>query len=156
MTRLAAGVVLAFGAIAPVACRHPIQAVIPKGAAGTAMLGQWEYLAPRRGSAGTILTAGLQVTLEIDSAEGRTFHGHVARWFAGDLGALPGTFGPVTGTVADAGGVSVTINYANPEMPPIALAGTLAGDTLVIPHPATADAGPFRALTRAAFVRIRR
>lgn len=156
MKRVTAAIVLALGAMAPVACRHPIQAVIPKGAAGTAMLGQWEYLAPRRGRAGAVLTAGLQVTLEIDSAEGRAFHGHVARWFAGDLGALPGTFGPVTGTVADAGAVSVTINYASAEMPPIALAGTLSGDTLVIPHPVTADAGPFRALTRAAFVRIRR
>ena len=151
-----AALFLGLGAIAPAACRHPIQAVIPKGAAGSAMLGQWEYLAPRRAQAGATLTAGLQVTLEIDSAEGGAFHGHVARWFAGDLGALPETFGPVTGTVADAGAVSVTINYANAAMPPIALAGTLAGDTLVIPHPTTADAGPFRALARAAFVRIRR
>jgi len=143
-------------AVAPAGCRHAIQPVIPKGAAGTAMLGQWEYLAPRRAQAGAILTAGLQVTLEIDSAEGRAFHGHVARWFAGDLGALPGTFGPVTGSVGDEGDVRVTINYANAALPPIALAGSLSGDTLIIPHPETADAGPFRALARAAFVRIRR
>jgi hypothetical protein len=156
VTRVPALLALAVAAVAPAACRHAIQPVIPKGAAGTAMLGQWEYLAPKRAQAGAVLTAGLQVTLEIDSAKGSAFQGHVARWFAGDLGALPGTFGPVTGTVGEAGAVSVTISYANTEMPPIALAGTLSGDTLVIPHPATADAGPFRALAGAAFVRIRR
>lgn len=144
-------------ALAPAACRHAIQPVIPKGAEGSAMLGQWEYLAPRRSAAaGTVLTPGLQVTLEIDSATGNAFQGRVARWFAGDLGALPTAFGPVTGTVGDAGAVRVTISYANAALPPIALAGTLSGDTLIIPHPGTAEAGPFRALSRAAFVRIRR
>jgi hypothetical protein len=94
----------------------------------------WEYVSARehRPDSTPQSGAGLILTIAIDSIRGNEFIGHVARWFAGDMGARPGTFGPIRGIVADSD-VRFTIPFARGNAEPIAIRATRAGpDTLAV------------------------
>ena len=96
-----------------------------------AMLGAWRYdshLVVERPS----LNTGLHVDISIDSVNGMRFSGRVTRWFAGDVGIAPDAFAPITGTVDGAGGVTLRIAWAAPDVPALTITGVLAGDVLTI------------------------
>ncbi len=121
------------------------------------LLGRWAYVAPPRPipSGRPTLNAGLQVTLELDSAAGRTAHGRVGRWFAGDMGVRPTAFGSVTAEVGDSGRVTITIPPARVAALAITVVASRRGsDTLAIIHSRRGnDAGPFAEGPGALFVR---
>ncbi len=127
------------------ACGHRAPPPGPQSR-GTAMFGRWEYVAPplRPPARAPTLNAGLQVTLEIDSAAGPLFYGRVARWFAGDAGVSPEVFGPVTGTVGERL-VQFTIAFVRAGASPIIVGASFAGaDTLRIETASRGnDPGPF-------------
>ena len=116
----------------------------------TALLGTWDYVAPRRVPTRPTLGAGLRVSLQFDSAAHDTAFGRVARWFAGDVGKPPADFGMVTGVVARDGAVTITIPSAGAAVAPMTLTATLAGrDTLTITTASFAP-GPAALLVRSA------
>lgn len=138
MNRAAAGAVLALA----LAChRHPDPLPIPADHPGpaAALLGRWTYRSPSG--------SGIQIDLAIDSASRSAFSGRITRWFAGDVGADPKAFGPVTGSID--GRDSVHLAIATPRSS-IHLAGALHGDTLAL-----APTGPPLGLPGAAFLRAR-
>jgi hypothetical protein len=143
----AAELVLLAGALA--GCHHPRAVPAADPPRGAAMLGTWEYQAqpPKRDAPS--LNMGLQVALEIHSAVGDRFRGRVTLWLAGDAGGDVSAFGPVEGTVSATAQVAFTIPYARGGAAPMTVAGTLAGDTLMI-----TEARPFSAGAR--FVRTKR
>lgn len=139
---------------APRAAPRPARS--PAQPSAAALLGRWEYVAPRsRPPARPSLGAGLQVSLELDSAAGPTAHGRVGRWFAGDMGVRPAAFGPVTAQLGDSGRVTITIPATRPEVAAITVLTARRGDdTLAIIHSARGnDAGPFAEGPGARFVR---
>ena len=115
----------------------------------TLLLGRWEYVAPRRAvPARPSLGAGLRVSLQFDSTAHDTAFGRVVRWFAGDVGKPPATFGTVTGVVTGDGVVSITIPSATAGVAPMTLTATVAGrDTLTITTASFAQ-GPGALLVR--------
>src|SRR5439155_386864 len=117
----------------------------------TLLLGTWEYVAPRRAvPARPSLGAGLRVSLQFDSTAHDTAFGRVVRWFAGDVGKPPATFGTVTGVVTGDGVVSIAIPSAMAGVAPITLTATVAGrDTLTITTASFAQ-GPAALLVRSA------
>ncbi|HTY07268.1 MAG TPA: hypothetical protein VMC86_12170 [Gemmatimonadales bacterium] len=138
MKRAAAGAVLALA----LAChRHPDSVPVPAGHSGpaAALLGRWTYRPP----SGT----GIQIALTIDSASRSAFGGRITRWFAGDVGADPKAFGPVTGSIDARDSVHLAI--ATPRSS-ILLVGALHGDTLAL-----APTGPPLGLPGAVFLRAR-
>jgi hypothetical protein len=115
------------------------------------LVGLWEYIhAPRTARTTPSLNAGLQVSLEIDSATPDHFSGSVARWFAGDVGVKPSNFGRVTGRI-DGSAITLTIPFAHSNAAPIAItARRVADDTLeIVTASRTVEPG-------ARFVRTRR
>jgi tungstate transport system substrate-binding protein len=140
---------------APRAEPRPTQS--PAQPSGAALLGRWEYVAPPRSRppARPSLDAGLQVSLELDSAAGPTAYGRVGRWFAGDMGVRPAAFGPVTAQLGDSGRVTITIPATRPDVAAVTVLTTRRGDdTLAIMHSARGnDAGPFAEGPGARFVR---
>ena len=121
---------LPLGLLVLLACHHHSPA--PQSPAA-ALLGTWQYQAVARAdTTRPTLNAGLQFALTFDSAAGRTAFGHVSRWFAGDVGARPGTFGQVLATMDSAGTVTVVVPYARSGAEPMRLVTRLRGDTLAI------------------------
>lgn len=101
--------------------------------AAAVMLGTWSYAAPPPlPTEMPSLNTGLHVTLMVHAAEGSTFRGAVGAWFVGDVGLPPGTFGPVEGTVEAGGRVTVVIPIQRTGVPPLTLAGRVAGDTIIV------------------------
>ncbi len=112
-----------------------------------ALLGRWEYVSgPASKRAAPGLNAGLQLSLEIDSAVGKRFSGRVARWFSGDVGVRTGNFGRVTGQISGAV-VRLTIPFARSNAAPIVIeARRVASDTLrIVTASRGAEPGPFGA-----------
>ena len=107
------------------------------------MLGTWRYdsrLVVDRPS----LNAGLHVTLAVDSVDGMHFAGRVTQWLAGDVGISPDAFAPLTGAVDGAGMVTLVIAWTTPDVSPLRISGTLAGDALTIRECwAGTEPGPF-------------
>lgn len=97
-----------------------------------AMLGAWSYnsapVSPDRPS----LNAGIHVSLAVDSVEGKEFSGRVTLWFAGDVGIAPDAFGPLSGSVDGAGGVTLLIRWAAAGQPTLRITGVLADDMLTV------------------------
>jgi hypothetical protein len=90
------------------------------------------------------LNAGPHVTIVIDSVDGMQFRGRIGLWFAGDVGARPDAFGPVTGRLDDAGGVTIRIPLTAPGASAITIVGTVVGDVLTVAESRRgADPGPF-------------
>jgi hypothetical protein len=121
----------------------PVAPAAPAPAAAV-MLGAWSYANPARApSDAPSLNVGLLVTLTIDSADGSNFHGTVI-WFAGDVGAPPGTFGPVAGTVGPRGHVTLVIPVQRAATAPLVLVARVVADTLTVDHSSQGtEAGPF-------------
>ena len=133
--------------LALVACHH--HRPVPASPAA-ALLGTWQYQGAPRADTAPTLNAGLRFALTFDSATGRTAFGHVSQWFAGDVGARPGTFGPVVATVDSTGGVTLVIPYAKSGPEPMYFAVRLLGDTLAI-----APGSSLQTTAGAKFVRAR-
>jgi hypothetical protein len=129
----------------------------PAPPSAATLLGRWEYVAPRHAHVPTppTLSAGLQVTLEVDSAAGRTAYGRVGRWFAGDMGLPPTAFAGITAVLDDSARLIVTIPAARAGVPGFTIvASQLGSDTLQIIHALRGnDAGPFAEGPGALFVR---
>lgn len=107
------------------------------------MLGAWSYASAPIGDHAPSLNTGLHVTVTVDAVEGASFSGQVSRWIAGDVGIAPDQFGPVTGHVDDAGGVTFVIPEAAPG-PILAISGSLNGDVLTVHESwSGAEPGPF-------------
>jgi len=107
------------------------------------MLGAWSYASAPIGDHAPSLNTGLHVTVTVDAVEGASFSGQVTRWIAGDVGIAPDQFGPVTGRVDDAGGVTFFIPQATPG-PILAIRGSLNGDVLTVHESwSGAEPGPF-------------
>ena len=145
MTRPPRPVAALLAAALALACHgRPDAAPVPSPGGGgphdpaAALLGRWTYRTPG---------PGIQLELVIDRAQERAFAGHVTRWMAGDVGADPRTFGPVTGTVDAAD--SVHLSLVTPRSA-IALVGTLRADTLTL-----APTGPPLGVPGARLIRSR-
>jgi hypothetical protein len=108
------------------------------------MLGAWSYdSAPLSGDTPS-LNAGLHVDIDVESVAGMQFAGRVTRWFAGDVGIAPDAFGPLTGSVDGAGGVTLRIAWAAPAVPALMITGVLAGDVVTVRESTLGDGpGPF-------------
>ncbi len=144
---------LSLSLLASLACHHHQPA--PQSPAA-ALLGTWQYHgAPRADTTRPTLNAGLQFALTFDSATGRTAFGHVSRWFAGDVGALPGTFGLVVATMDTTGMVTLVVPYARGGAPPMRFAAELVGDTLAMVHAGYVDTGALQTTAGAKFIRAR-
>jgi hypothetical protein len=116
--------------LALVGCQHHRPA--PQSPAAT-LLGTWQYRSVARAdTTRPSLNAGLQFALTFDSAAGRTAFGQVSHWFAGDVGALPGTFGRVVATFDSTATVTVVVPYARGNAEPMRFVVALQGDTLAI------------------------
>jgi hypothetical protein len=108
------------------------------------MLGGWTYDSPTIGDHAPSPNTGLHVTLAVDSVQGMRFFGRVTRWFSGDVGIAPDAFGPLTGSVDGAGGVTVVIARAVPGTPSLTTTGEIAGDVLTVRDSwFGAEPGPF-------------
>jgi hypothetical protein len=142
-------------ALAGAACRPPSRAPLtPAAATGAALLGYWEYVAPRPLPAQPSLNAGLRLAVEFDSAAGARFSGRVALWFAGDMGLGPGVFGRVEGEVTPAGAASFAIPFVRTNAPPLIVSGIVRGDTLAITSARRGvEPGPLSTAAGSAFVR---
>ena len=113
-----------------VACHHHRPA--PQSQA-TALLGTWQYHSGiARDTTRPSLNAGLQFALTFDSVGEQRAFGHVTRWFAGDVGAQPGTFGRVVATMDSAGAVAIVIPYARGNAEPMQFLVAVQADTLAI------------------------
>ena len=107
---------------------------LPPDTGAVRLLGLWEYVSARTHHPDSTphAGAGLLITVAIDSVRGNELMGHVARWFAGDMGARPGAFGPVRGVAAGTD-IRLTIPFARGHAEPIAVRATrTAPDTLAI------------------------
>jgi tungstate transport system substrate-binding protein len=94
--------------------------------------GVWEYVAPAPKRERPAPGAGFSVAVAFDSTTGPFLFGHVARWWAGDVGLPAAQFGPVTGTI-EASRVVFVIPFAVRTVPAITVrARRVAPDTLVI------------------------
>ncbi|HXQ29927.1 MAG TPA: substrate-binding domain-containing protein [Gemmatimonadales bacterium] len=103
-------------------------------APGQSLLGTWQYHG---------VGPGVMVTVTFDSAAGPDVYGHMARWFAGDLGLPANSFGRVVGSI-DGRVVSFTIPFARAGQSSIDVRGELDGDTLTITaNTRGKDPGPF-------------
>ena len=120
------------------------EATSPRGPSSP-ILGEWTYAS--RGAVNEVptLNTGLHVTIVIDHVDGTALRGRVAWWFAGDVGLPPAAFGPVTGTIDDAGVVSLHIPRTAVGAAPITIAGTVDGPVLTIRESRLGEAvpGPF-------------
>ncbi|MEX2155922.1 MAG: hypothetical protein WD773_03670 [Gemmatimonadales bacterium] len=96
------------------------------------MLGEWTYRNQVVSADPPSLNGGLFVAIVIDSANGMTFRGRVALWFAGDVGMPPGTFGAVTGQFDELDAVTVRIPLSNPDASAITIRGTVAENVLTV------------------------
>ncbi|HXI34915.1 MAG TPA: hypothetical protein VNH63_12575 [Gemmatimonadales bacterium] len=131
------------------ACHHHRPA--PQSPAG-ALLGTWQYRSGiARDTTRPALNAGLRFALTFDSAAGRAAYGQVSNWFAGDVGALPGTFGRVVATLDSAGTIAIVVPYARGNAAPLQFLLTLQGDTLAI----RSSSSDFQTTAGAKFVRAR-
>lgn len=110
-----------------------------------AILGQWTYASRVAVTEAPTLNTGLRVTLVIDHVDGTALRGRVALWFAGDVGLPPTAFGPVTGTIDDAGMVFLHIPRTAAGAAPITIVGTVNGRLLTIRESWLGEAvpGPF-------------
>jgi Tol biopolymer transport system component len=109
------------------------------------ILGEWSYASVLPPPEPPSLNTGLRVTIVINHIDGTALHGRVALWFAGDVGLPPTAFGPVTGTIDDAGMVSLHIPRTAVDAAPITIAGTVDGRHLTIRESRLGEAvpGPF-------------
>jgi Tol biopolymer transport system component len=109
------------------------------------ILGEWSYASVLPPPEPPSLNTGLRVTIVINHIDGTALHGRVALWFAGDVGLPPTAFGPVTGTIDDAGMVSLHIPRTAVDAAPITIAGTVNGRHLTIRESRLGEAvpGPF-------------
>jgi hypothetical protein len=131
------------------ACHHHQPA--PQSPAA-ALLGTWQYRSGMaRDTTRPSLNAGLQFALTFDSVGGQRAFGQVTQWFAGDVGALPGTFGRVVATMDSAGTVAMVVPYARGGAEPMQFLLALHGDTLTIVH----GSESFQTTAGAKFVRAR-
>jgi len=100
-----------------------------------ALFGTWQYHSGvARDTTRPSLNAGLQFALTFDSVAGRAAFGRVSRWFAGDVGALPGTFGRVVATVDSVGMATVVVPYARGNAELLQFVLELRFDTISILH----------------------
>jgi hypothetical protein len=108
------------------------------------ILGEWSYASVPPVPEVPSLNVGLRVTIVIDSLDTMQFRGRIGLWFAGDVGARPDTFGPVTGSLDDAGGVTIRIPLTAPGAAAITIVGTVVGDVLTVAESRLgAEPGPF-------------
>lgn len=116
------------------------------------IVGEWSYASAAPTPEPPSLNTGLHVTILIESSDGSQFRGRVTFWFAGDVGVAPAVFGPVTGTLDNAGTVMMRIPFAAPDAPAITMVGTVAGDVLTV-HDSVCGEGPGPFLSGRAFER---
>jgi hypothetical protein len=108
------------------------------------ILGEWSYARVPPVPEAPSLNVALRVTIVIDSLDAMQFRGRVGLWFAGDVGARPDAFGPVTGSLDDAGGVTIRIPLTAPGASAISIVGTVVGDVLTVRESLLgAEPGPF-------------
>ena len=133
---------LPLAALVITACAVPTASHVAPAAV---MLGEWTYArAPSAQPDFRSLNAGLLVSIAIDSATGMRFWGHVARWFAGDVGIPPNRFGPVSGTIDSAYGVTLRIEPAAAPAQTLRIEGDVDGDILTVQASwAGVEPGPF-------------
>jgi hypothetical protein len=108
------------------------------------ILGEWRYASPPVVREAPSLNTGLRVTIIIEALDGTEFRGRVGLWFAGDVGARPNAFGPVSGTLDHTGAVTMRIPFTAPDASAITIVGTVVGDVLTVAESRLgADPGPF-------------
>lgn len=108
------------------------------------MIGEWRYARPAPLSEVPTLNAGLFVTIAVDSAVSSRFWGRVTSWFVGDMGLPLDRFGPVTGDVDDAHGVTLRIASNTTAMSAHTVRGQVNEDILVVLESwAGVNVGPF-------------
>ncbi|MEX2157047.1 MAG: hypothetical protein WD773_09430 [Gemmatimonadales bacterium] len=108
------------------------------------ILGEWRYASVPMVREAPSLNTGLRVTIIIDSLDAMQVRGRVGLWFAGDVGVRPDAFGPVTGSLHEAGAVTIRIPFTAPGSSGITIVGTVNGDVLTISESLVgAEPGPF-------------
>jgi len=133
---------LSFAAAVLGACAEGPIAAPPVDSFG--IIGEWRYASVPPIREEPSLNTGLRVTIVIESLDGTQFRGRVGLWFAGDVGARPDAFGPVTGSLDGAGGVMIWIPLTAPGASAITIVGTVVGDVLTVAESRLgADPGPF-------------
>ena len=111
-----------------------------------AMLGEWSYSSAPVTRDKRSLSAGLLVTIAVESVDAMHFRGRITRWFAGDVGISPDVFGPVTGSMDSNDQVTVVIPRTAPGGPTLMIVALLSGDILtVLESHSDAAPGPFPA-----------
>ena len=125
-------------------CADPSTA--PAASPALVMVGEWTHSRALNAAADPpSLSAGLSVSIVVDSARGRLFWGHVSRWFVGDVGLAASQFGPVSGTIDSSSGVVMRI-AATPAQAslPLRIDGQVTGDLLTVQSSwSGAQPGPF-------------
>jgi hypothetical protein len=128
--RLRREVLLSFATVLLGACSQGPTALAPRDLG--VILGEWSYASAPAVREAPSLNTGLRVTIVLDSLDAMQFRGRVALWFAGDVGARPDAFGPVTGSLDEAGAVTIRIPFTAPGASAITIVGSVAGDVLTV------------------------
>jgi hypothetical protein len=140
--RLRREVLLSFATVWLGACSQAPTALPPRDSG--VILGAWSYANVPPVPEAPSLNTGLRVTIVIDWLDGTQFRGRVGLWFAGDVGARPDAFGPVTGLLDGAGAVTMHIPLTAPGARAITIVGLVDRDVLTVGASMRgADPGPF-------------